>query len=50
MEDGFNRARLEVSMFKDWYRGWDGESTPKSYDYIEPLDSAMTLELPAWYR
>jgi len=50
MEDGFNRARLEVSMFKDWYRGWDGESTPKSYDYSEPLNSAMTLELPTWYR
>ena len=50
MADGFNRARLEVSMFKDWYRSWDGESTPKSYDFSEPLDSAMTLELPTWYR
>ena len=49
-EDGFNRARVEVSMFKDWYRAWDGESTPKSYDFAEPLDTPMILDLPTWYK
>ncbi len=49
-QDGFNRARLEVQMFKDWYRGWDGTSTPKSYDYLEPLNKPMLLELPTWYK
>ena len=49
-QDGFNRARLEVQMFKDWYRGWDGKSTPKSYDYLEPLNKPMLLELPTWYK
>ena len=49
-EDGFNRARLEVQMFKDWFRSWDGKSTPKSYDYLEPLNKPMILELPTWYK
>tara|TARA_R100001443_G_scaffold98532_1_gene105554 strand:+ start:961 stop:1647 length:687 start_codon:yes stop_codon:yes gene_type:complete len=49
-QDGFNRARLEVQMFKDWYRGWDGKKTPKSYDYLEPLNNPMLLELPTWYK
>ena len=49
-QDGFNRARLEVQMFKDWFRSWDGESIPKSYDYLEPLNKPMLLELPTWYK
>ena len=49
-QDGFNRARLEVQMFKDWYRSWDGTSIPKSYDYLEPLNKPMLLELPTWYK
>ena len=49
-KDGFNRARLEVQMFKDWYRTWDGKKTPKSYDYLEPLNKPMLLELPTWYK
>lgn len=49
-KDGFNRARFDVQMFKDWYRGWDGKSTPKSYDYLEPLNKPMLLELPTWYK
>lgn len=50
IEDGMNRARLEVQMFKDWYRGWDGESMPRSYDYYMTLDKPMILELPTWYK
>ena len=48
--DGFNRARVEVGLFKDWYRSWDGETMPKSYDFLEPLDTPMLLELPNWYK
>jgi len=50
IQDGFNRAKLEVGMFKDWYRSWDGVSQPRSYDYYEPLNRPMVLELPTWYK
>jgi hypothetical protein len=50
IQDGMNRAKLEVSMFKDWYRGWDGESIPRSYDYYTALDRPMIMELPTWYK
>ena len=49
-QDGFNRARLEVSLFKDFWREWDGVSTPKSYDFLEPLNSPMYLDLPSWHK
>ena len=50
VEDGMNRAFLEVNMFKNWYEEWDGETTPQSYDYCEPIDTPMLLELPSWYK
>jgi hypothetical protein len=50
VEDGLKRAQLEVSMLKDWYRDWDGESMPKSYDFYETDNEAMILELPTWYQ
>lgn len=49
-EDGIKRARLEVSLFKDFWREWDGVSTPKSYDFLEPLNSPMYLDLPTWHK
>ena len=49
-EDGFKRARLEVSLFKDFWRAWDGESVPKSYDFLDPLNSPMYLDLPSWHK
>jgi hypothetical protein len=50
IDDGIKRAKVEVSMFKDWYRGWDGDTPPKSYDAHEPLDCPMILDLPHWYK
>ena len=48
--DGLKQAQLEVIMFKAWYSEWNGESTPKSYDYYERDDEPMILELPNWYK
>ena len=50
VEDGLKIAKLEVSMLKAWYKDWNGESMPKSYDYYEGDDEALMLELPTWYR
>jgi hypothetical protein len=50
LNDGYNCARLEVQMFKEWYRGWDGKTAPKSYDYLEALNGPMMLDLPNWYK
>jgi len=49
IEDGIRRAKLEVRMFKEWYKDWDGESTPLSYDMFEEGE-AVQLDLPSWYR
>ena len=50
VEDGLKRAQLEVSMLKAWYKDWDGESMPRSYDFYETDNEAMILELPTWYH
>jgi hypothetical protein len=48
--DGLKQAQLELSMFKPWYKDWDGESTPRSYDFYERDNEPMILELPNWYK
>ena len=48
--DGLKQAQLELSMFKTWYKEWDGESTPRSYDFYERENEPMILELPNWYK
>ena len=48
--DGLKQAQLELSMFKPWYKEWDGESTPRSYDFYERDNEPMILELPNWYK
>lgn len=50
MADGLKQAQLELSMFKPWYKEWDGESTPRSYDFYERENEPMILELPNWYK
>ncbi len=50
VKDGLNSARVEVSMLKVWYKDWDGESTPRSYDYYEQENEPLILELPTWYK
>jgi hypothetical protein len=50
MEDGLKQAQLELTMFKMWYKDWDGESTPRSYDFYERENEPMILELPNWYK
>lgn len=50
MEDGLKQAQLELTMFKMWYKDWDGESTPRSYDFYERDNEPMMLELPNWYK
>jgi hypothetical protein len=50
MEDGLKQAQLEITMFKIWYKDWDGESTPRSYDFYERENEPMILELPNWYK
>ena len=50
MEDGLKQAQLEITMFKIWYKEWDGESTPRSYDFYERENEPMILELPNWYK
>jgi len=50
MADGLGQAQLELSMFKRWYKEWDGESTPRSYDFFERENDPMILELPNWYK
>lgn len=50
MADGLKQAQLELSMFKPWYKEWDGESTPRSYDFYERENEPMILELPSWYK
>ena len=49
IEDGIRRAKLEVRMFKEWYKDWNGESTPLSYDMFEEGE-AVILDLPSWYK
>ena len=50
MEDGLKQAQLEITMFKIWFKEWDGESTPRSYDFYERENEPMILELPNWYK
>ena len=48
MRDGLNIARLELTMFKQFYTEWDGETIPRGYDYFE--GDSIILELPNWYK